>query len=244
MLLSDGTPVWEVRDSDGSVSVVGAALAATADALPGVETMTTWVKPLHRFIGGGVHDEYGKALGYLAPDVGGDPPLPTTARDMTTYPTRIVGQTVQVGEAHPGVIRNFDAHRAVLGAGVFPEDQVVSFDPSSGPLVPVRTIDQALAEPAGTMSLVDADIIFVDGGAGHVCSGGQRVAHIPFPPCPSDSLVLPGVSDPDGKDYVWAIIGPIFFRTDHSTFTETATYGGAESGAAYRINGTVPNPSP
>lgn len=242
--LRDGTPVWEVRHSDGTVSVLGAALVPTAEGIAGLETMTDWLKPVRRFAGGGIHDEYGRALGYAAPNVGGNPPLPTTGRDMTSYAVRVAGNEVVVGEAHTGVVRTFDPHHPVLGAGALEEADVSSFDPSSGPLGPVRTIDAALAEPTGTMSLVDADIVMIDGGAARICSGGHRLDHVPFPPCPTSATALPGVSYPDGQGFVWAVAGPLFARTGGSSFTEIAVYGGAGTGAGYRIDGPLPSPSP
>jgi hypothetical protein len=245
MLLADGTPVWEIRHPDGSVSVLGAVVSPTADALSGLENVTVWLKPERHFVGGAVYDEYGRAIGYPAPNVGGNPPLPTTARDMTSYAVRIVGSGVEVGRERIGGIRSgFGAHRPVSGAGAYPMDQVLTFDPPSGPLVPLRSINQALAQPPGTMSLIDADIIIVNGGPARVCSGGHRIDQMEFPPCPTTALLLPGVSDRDGKGYVWAVAGPLFVRAGHSTFTETAVEGGGEGGAGYLINGPLPNPLP
>lgn len=245
MLLADGTPVWEVRHSDGNVSVLGAVVRPTANALPGLGTVTVWLKPEHHFVGGAIYDEYGRALGYPAPNVGGNPPLPTTARDMTSYAVRIVGSKVDVGQERIGVIRSgYDAHHPVSGGGAYSMDQVLSFEPPSGPLVPLRSINQALAQPAGTMSLIDADIIIVNGGLARLCSAGHRVDHMVFPPCPAKSLLLPGISDPYGRGYVRAVTGPLFVRTGHSTFTEAAVYGGGEGGAGYLITGPLPSPIP
>jgi hypothetical protein len=245
MLLPDGTPVWEIRHPDGSVWVLGAAVRPTANALSGLETVTVWLKPERHFSGGAIYDEYGRAIGYPAPNVGGHPPLPTTARDMTSYAVQIVGSQVEVGQERLGVIRSgFDAHHPVSGAGAYSIDQVLTFDPPSGPLVPLRSINQALAQPPGTMSLIDADLVIVNGGPARVCSAGHRIDRMVFPPCPTSSLLLPGVSDPYGKGYVRAVTGPLFVRTGHSSFTEMAVYGGGEGGAGYQINGQLPNPVP
>jgi hypothetical protein len=245
MFLADGTPVWEIRHSDGSVSVLGAVVRPTANALSGLETVTMWLKPERHFVGGAIYDQYGRALGYPAPDVGGNPSLPTTARDMTTYAARIVGREVEVGQERIGVIRSgFHAHHPVSGAGAYSMDQVLTFDPPSGPPVPPRSINQALAQPPGTMSLIHADIVIVNGGPARICSAGNRIDRMVFPPCPTSSLLLPGVSDPYGKGYVRAVTGPLFVRAGHSTFTETAVYGGGEGGAEYLISGPLPNPVP
>jgi hypothetical protein len=245
MFLADGTPVWEIRHPDGSVSVLGAVVSPTANALSGVETVTVWLKPERHFMGGAIYDEYGRAIGYPAPNVGGNPPLPTTARDMTSYAVRIVGKKVEVGQERIGVIRTgFDAHHPVSGAGAYTMDQVSTFDRGSGPRVPLRSIKQALAQPPGTMSLIDADIILVNGGPARVCSAGRRIDAMVFPPCPTSALVLPGVSDPYGKGYVRAVTGPLFVRAGHSTFIETAVEGGGEGGAGYLISGPLPHPVP
>src|ERR1700737_4906156 len=53
LLLGDGTPVWEIRHADGSVTVVGAVARPTPEAatsmvippLPGLEVVAEWLKP-------------------------------------------------------------------------------------------------------------------------------------------------------------------------------------------------------
>src|SRR5262249_14670869 len=128
LFLADGTPVWEIRHRDGSVSVLGAAVSPAASSLSGLETVTVWLKQERHFSGGAIYNEYGRAIGYPAPNVGGNPPLPTTARDMTSYAVRIVGNKVEVGHERIGMIRSgFDAHRPVSGAGAYAMDQVLTF---------------------------------------------------------------------------------------------------------------------
>lgn len=253
LVLTDGTPVFEVRHSDGTVSVLGAAVSPTPAALdsptlqlvPGLRAVADWLKPEHHFAAGGVlYNDHGMALGYVEPQVGGHPALPTTARDMTSYQVSIADGRVVVGAARPGAIRNFDPHRPASNGYAYNMDQVVTFDPPGHPLLPVLTISQALAEPAGTVSLVDADIIMVNGGPARICSAGHRIDHVPFPPCPASSPELPFVSNPSGHGYVSALVGPVFLRTGRSGFTEASVFGAGSVGAAYAITGQVPNPSP
>jgi hypothetical protein len=250
-LLTDGTPVWEIRHADGSVSVLGAGVLPTPEAvertqgIPGLEVVATWLKPDRHFDAGAIYNEYGTALGYGPPNVGGHPALPTTARDMTTYESRIVNGQVVIGQPHLGEIRHFDPAHPVAGQNSYTMDQILTFNPPGRPLVPVRAISQAQAEAPGTMSLVDADIIIVNGGAARICSGGHRADHVPFPPCPTTSSALPFVSYPAGQGYVWAVTGPIFLRTGRSTFSEAAVFGGGGGvGAAYSIDGPLPYPRP
>ncbi len=252
MLLADGTPVWEVRDSGGRVWILGAAVTPTAEAvrnallgpLPGVETLSTWMKPDHQFnAGGAVYDSHGTALGYAAPFVGGNPPLPTTARDMTTYDVTVTPTGVIVGPARPGETRRFDPHHAISTRGVYQMDQVISFDPPTGSSIPVRTISQALAEPPGTMNLVDADIVVVGDGPARICSGGHRTDHVPFPPCTATSPTLGTVSDPANARYVSAVTGPVFLRTGGPSFSEVAVEGNGGVGVGYAIAGPLPAPA-
>ena len=251
MVLSDGTPVWEVRHGDGTVSVLGAAVSPTPEAvhnalvapLPGVEVVAEWLKPDHRFDAGGVlYNDQGTALGYTAPQVGGNPALPTTARDMTSYDAQVLNDEVVVGAARQGTVRHFDAHKPASPPRVYMMNQIVTFNPPGRPLLPVLTVGQALAQPAGTMSLVDADVIIVNGGPARVCSADHRTDRIPFPPCPASSPELPVVSNPSGHGYVSAVAGPIFLRTGHSGFTEAAAFGAG--GGEYAITGQIPNPNP
>jgi hypothetical protein len=165
------------------VAVVGAAVALVVSLLPAV---AVWLKPDRRFAAGGVlYNDHGTALGYAEPMVGGNPALPSTARDMTGYQVDVANGQVEVGAARPGAVRHFDPHRPASGPNAYNMDQVVTFDPPGRPLLPVVSISQALARPAGTVSLVDADIIMGDGGAARVCSAGHRTDHVPFPPCPA-----------------------------------------------------------
>lgn len=253
MVLADGTPVFEVRHSDGTVSVLGAAVAPTLQAqqnpslqqVAGLEAVADWLKPAHRFSAGGVlYDDRGTALGYAEPQVGGNPPLPTTARDMTGYQVTVAGREVVVGAPRQGAVRHFDAHRPAAGPNAYTMDQVVTFDPPGHPILAVLTIGQALARPAGTVSLVDADIVMVNGGPALLCSGGHRTDRLPFPPCPAGSPQLPFVSDPSGRGYVSAVVGPMFLRTGRSGFTEAAVFGSAIAGAEYAIAGQVPAARP
>lgn len=224
------------------VAVVGAAVALVVSLLPAV---AVWLKPDRRFAAGGVlYNDHGTALGYAEPMVGGNPALPSTARDMTGYQVDVANGQVEVGAARPGAVRHFDPHRPVSGPNAYNMEQVVTFDPPGRPLLPVVSISQALARPAGTVSLVDADIIMVDDGAARVCSAGHRTDHVPFPPCPAGSPELRFVSDPSGHGYVWAVVGPLFLRNGASGFSQAAVFGSAIAGAAYAIDGTVPAPSP
>ena len=245
MFLSDGTPVWEVRNHDGSVAVLAAdsALADPNFPVSGLRVLTFWVRAERRFYGSGVYDDHGRILGFAAPFVGGNPPLPTDGADLARYDAAVVGSSVVIGAIHPGAARHFDPHAAVGGGqGGYEMAQIESFDnqPVASPLL---SLAQAVAETAGTMSAIDAVVIVDRNGPPRLCSLGRRLDHFPFPPCPPSAPVPVGLSARPVANGVEAVGGgPLFVRVRGGVFYDVILSGAGNAG--YLINGTEPAPQP
>jgi hypothetical protein len=91
---------------------------------------------------------------------------------------------------------------------------------------------------------VDGVIIVDRNGPPRLCSGGHRLDHFPFPPCPHTAPVPQGLSTlpSAGAGYVNAYGGPLFLRV-HSGVSYDVILSGAGT-AGYLINGTDPEPQP
>ena len=228
--LDDGTPVWVVNLGDGDVSVLATTvLDETAEPQPGdirgLRTAVLWAINEQRFLGGvrlddgGQWDIQGRAI---APD---GSPLPAGRLDRYRATIR-ADRTVVVHAPLPGEPRAVQSSTRVPMPELHEAARVRFITDALGaPLA----VEEALAQPEGTVVLVDADVVRNGTAPLAVCAtdrsapSSHEIARCPDgAPRPSD-LTVP-VPDPQS----WEIRpGPLLTRVAGGTFTEVAQAGGA-----------------
>lgn len=239
VLLSDGTPVWEVRHHDGTVNVFAAAAPSVLEPVSGLQVMTFWVPGERRFFGVGIYDEDGRMLGY--PGSGNAIPAldRRSARDLARYGTRIQEHEVAIGRRVQGRTRRLDASATVGAPASFRDDQIVSFDPRLSRL-PVVSLEEAVSRPPGTVVLADAALVMDEQNPPRLCSGGHRLDRVPFAPCPASSTTSSTLRTHERPGWVSAVSGPLFLRVDNQSVTDVVAFGNGYSN--YRIEGRKPAP--
>jgi hypothetical protein len=210
-VLDDGTPVWVVHHGDGDTSVLDPAVVTDGypDGPVGLRFLTTWWSGDRRFEGGGaVFDERGTAVGLPPPgDIGGWTGE-GTARDMGRYRTEAAGSGLRVVALDAGEERSFADPNVPWPAG---DGDAVPFDPAAAGLT-VRSLAEAAAQPDGTVSVVDADLVDRDGAVRFCAIPGPAIADVDR--CPADGPVARGVvADRDATGFtVW--FGPVLVRSE------------------------------
>lgn len=216
--LADGTPVWVVRHDSGAVTV----LDAVSTHRPfGAGTLVGWCESSRGFLDpmyGSQFDEYGRFQAGPAP------------RGLDSYPVvRVDDNTATV--AGPPV----EQARAAEG-GPEPSEPAGPhcFDQSSGPVdgylsgpfalhqldaeTPVSPED-AVQQPDGTLVLIDAPILIVEGSQPLVCTSEVGASPPACEGVPAPQMFLP-------HDETAAVLrGRFIARPDGGTLTDIAYVG-------------------
>ncbi|WP_394840670.1 hypothetical protein LZC95_26715 [Pendulispora brunnea] len=235
-VLGDGTPVWLVHHVNDAVTIVvpfaplsrgkgGGPFAPLSCGEGAAMVVVPWDAETKQFAGTFRWDAFGHVLGNSGWDacMGPCPPiasLPTRARDLDTFVARrLEGDPnhVEVGDRVAGVTRDIPQEP------IWPPRPHRSGDPSRWPETRQISVAAALAQPEGTMVVVDGDIVLRDGDAPRICPSSRG-----HKPCPPDS---PRVYDCDGEPErsvhgVETRFGPVYTRRFRDGFVQATARGG------------------
>lgn len=214
--LDDGTPVWVVRHGDSSVSVVDAVSTHRpygAGQLVGwCETSRGFEDPMY----GSLFDAHGRNRGGPAPV--GLAAYPVTEIDGDTVTVTAPPRSPQRSSAGgPPAVPPAGEHCFGGGGGDVP-----GFNPGTVELHALSTetpvsLDDAMEQSDGTLVLVDAPVVIVDGQQPVVCQ--TDVTDGSPPHC--DGVAAPGLGLP--RDQTSAVLhGAFIARPDEGALTEIA----------------------
>lgn len=224
--LSDGTPVWLVHHPDDSTTVLAIDVLATEarlrpEAVSGLREQVLWLAGSRRFVpasqtlAAGAYDEYGRAS------------EPWMVQDLDHYRHEDAGNgTVAVGERVSGASHETTA-RLPMSDPRFPQYHLNAVRPFQ----PLRdsdsgiSIDEALAQPDGSVVLVDMDLVVTGPDSTLVCIADRDDGS-----CVGTSAVPRDVQMrlPPGGREVWR--GPLLARVTDGSFSQVTLTGALGSG--------------
>lgn len=204
--LTDGTPVYVVRHHDDTVSALDPRGdgAYTGNDTDGQHQLVAWTPSTRLFLGGGAWDEYGRRV---------DGPR---ASDLVGYATRVAGHTVEIGSPVP----------APTGSPIAATADIPAMAAPAMTLGEPISLDQALAQPAGTTAFIDARVV-VDPDGAHVCVVDIPGANVQ--PCPAGAPPVDDVAAQGNARTAW--FGPLLATRTATGFTRVAPTGGYAGGA-------------
>jgi hypothetical protein len=166
--LANGWPVWIVAHDDGTFSVLDAVVTRPhypqplTTPEPTEQAVVSWIPGVRRFRAGNVlFDDHGRALGYGDYDACLD-----ACEQIEDQPKQLVSLDAFAVEPGPGVVR---VGARISGA---PREAAPAWLPwrradardqdlhdAQRPPVPVRSLADAMAAPAGTYAIVEGQIV-------------------------------------------------------------------------------------